>query len=175
MKTALTVFFTGLVFAAAVTLVAARSPKHEVATASPAAQSAFAQVVDDRGPVQVLVFAPLYGSSPRIIHVPQRTDRTEARTNTNEAAANGDDIDDYQPTAPEPLVKHIKRTAAKPGARATVGEPKETEALSPVYPTPHYGAGASANEAAISKPSEVMPPPPPIGYSPPSSLPATEK
>jgi len=170
MKTALTVFFSGLAFAAAVTLVAARSPSHEAATASPAAPSAFAQVVDDRGPVQVLVFAPLYGSSPRIIHVPQRSDRTDASANPSDADINADNFDDNVPSPREPLVKRIKRAPVGPAAPAASTEGKTSEALSPVYPTPRYNGDAGAKDAAPNASGENEAPPPPIGYTPPSSV-----
>jgi len=105
---ALAVFLCGVVFASAVTILTANSSNGEQPGAAKrgpvSAQSAYAQA-DKRksaaASVPIVVFAPLYGSSPRIIHVPQPGDRAEATVNIDEADA-GDEV------VPIPLVRHIK-------------------------------------------------------------------
>ncbi len=67
MKKALAVFFGGLGFAAAVTLVSAHAPKHELASqpAAAAGQSAYAQAGDaNAAAMPVVVFAPSLRQQP---------------------------------------------------------------------------------------------------------------
>ena len=162
MKKALTIFFGCLAFAAAVTLLA-RSPSHEQPGLQVPAivQSAYAQVLDSRsgrnepGAVQITMFAPLYGSSPRIIHVPQADDRSEASANTDANAndADGatasveDNLDPAQPVEHPPMVRRIRpapRTALSVAVQPASGP-------SPVYPTPRF-SGSASPAAAPSEP-----------------------
>jgi hypothetical protein len=84
-KTPLAIFIGGLAVAVAVTLLTSASSNGEQPGAAkravPVGQAAYAQA-DDVAPVSVVVFAPVYGSSPRIIQVPQVA---QANANDDEA------------------------------------------------------------------------------------------
>jgi hypothetical protein len=165
MKNALTIFFGGLAFAAAVTLLA-RSPSHEQpGRPVPAVvQSAYAQAMDagsrgnEPGAVRVTMFARLYGSSPRIIHVPQADDRSVASANAEVKSNDADEAtagveDNLEPAAPvehEPLVRRIR-----PAPRTALSAPAQMPSgPSPVYPTPRFnGAGHAAMPAAPADPT----------------------
>jgi len=172
MKKALTIFFGCLAFAAAVTLLA-RSPSHEQPGLPVPAivQSAYAQVLDNRsepGAVQITMFAPLYGSNPRIIHVPQAEDRSEASANTDAnttddaTASVEDNLEPAQPVEHPPMVRRIR-----PAPRTALSAPAQLPSdPSPVYPTPRFSGSASP----ASTPSE----PPPAPGEMPNPLPSRE-
>ncbi len=98
-KTPLAVFVGGLAVAVAVSLITARSsngeqPAKKRAAPAPQAQ-AYAQSRVDvaEAAMPVVVFAPLYGSSPRIIHVPQSDQDTLASANGGDEAVGAIDGD----------------------------------------------------------------------------------
>ena len=90
----------------AVTLLTSASSNGEQPGAAkralPAGQAAYAQA-DDAAPVSVVVFAPVYGSSPRIIQVPQTAQVAQASANDDEAVG----TIDAEP-APPPRVRRIR-------------------------------------------------------------------
>jgi hypothetical protein len=164
MKKALTIFFGGLAFAAAVTLLA-RSPIHEQPgfPVPAVVQSAYAQVIDPRsrgnepGSVQVTMFAPLYGSSPRIIQVPQADERNEASANSEASARDADDttanVEDNRESAP-PIEHPSLVRRIRPVAPAALNVPAQPQSgPSPVYPTPRFSSGASQTGAPTGSPA----------------------
>jgi hypothetical protein len=200
MNKALIIFFAGLAFAGAVTFVAARSSSPEQASAatraSASAESAYAQAGGDNvsASVPVTVFAPRYGSSPRIIHVPQYGASVEANANDGDSAiATIDGAGDVPPPR-APLVKRIKpaprysdvapvvpvekrvtktpvlpRTVTTlPPSKAADSAPADT--LTPIYPTPKYNSSVGKPSEPVEPARVDLPPPPPPGYTPPSGL-----
>ena len=112
MHKALIVFLAGLGFAAAVTLVSARSSN------SGPDVSAHAEIggpvrLDDRISVAaantpVLIFTPTFSAGPRIIHIPQPADRAAAGDEGDSATAAIDIDENYVPPPREPLVRRIR-------------------------------------------------------------------
>jgi hypothetical protein len=98
-KGPLAVFVGGLAVAVAVSLITAPSSSGEQPAkkrAAPASQAqAYAQSRVDvaEAAVPVVVFAPLYGSSPRIIHVPQPEQDAQASANAGDEAVGAIDGD----------------------------------------------------------------------------------
>jgi len=187
MKTALTIFCTGVAIAGAVTLVSARSPHREEAVAQPKpvadASTAYAQADDDTvsTTVPITIFAPRYTSSPRIIHVARPDARDEARDDN--AGSSTTEIDnDYVPPPRPPMVRRIKRAprADVPQSPGTGLTAKPNDGPSPIYPTPRFSKSTAAvpRDPPIDTPpppAADTPPSPPIGYTPPSDLPPEQK
>ena len=107
-KTPLAIFIGGLAVAVAVTLLTAPSSNGEQPAAKRAScrrrKEAYAQSRDEVWPhaVPVVVFAPLYGSSPRIIQVPQadaREWRRQAPMTKDEAVGQSIDADAHAAAA----------------------------------------------------------------------------
>jgi hypothetical protein len=150
MKKALIVVFVGLAVAAAVTLVFARSPSLVPATAAaqsltPDPLSARAQAIDGSSaePTQVaiVVFGPRYGSSPRIIHVPQGPEQdSRARADERDevvAPIEDDDADMAPPPSRYrviPLPRHSDAVAPKRQAHTPAPQRR-----SDIAAVPHHG------------------------------------
>jgi hypothetical protein len=192
MNKPLTIGFAGLAVAAAVTLVAARSPSRAPAADTagalmPSLSMSEAQAAENPSAtpehVAIVVFEPHYGSSPRIIHVPQPPERSRASANDrNEAAAT---VDDDEVTPPPPSRYRViplpqRRSNVPPPAvppRAVLSAPPQPAGeLTPIHPTPRYNSKADAAEKlaapnTVPATASLPPPPPPVGYTPPSGLP----
>ena len=118
-KTPVAVFVGGLAIALVVSLITAPSSngeqpakKHAAQAAQAPAQtlaqtSAPAQSGDEvaEAAVPVVVFAPLYGSSPRIIHVPQPDQDVQASINAGDDTVGTIDANDANPP---PSVRRIR-------------------------------------------------------------------
>jgi len=161
MKKALFVFFSGLAVAVAVTLVSARSPSHvSAADAAPSLApnplSARAQVIDassaEPRQVAVIVFGPHYGSSPRIIHVPQGPEQ-ESRARANEGEEAVAPIEDDAADAAPPPSRY--RVIPLP-RRSDVAAPKREAAPAPQRPS-DIAPVARHNDAPILQKLTVAP------------------
>lgn len=150
MKKALIIFFVGLAVAGAVTLVFARPPSRNPATDSaqslaPDPLSARAQVIDGSSakPTQVaiVVFGPRYGSSPRIIHVPQGSEQ-DSRVGADErdeavAPIEDDNADAVPPPSRYRVIPLPRRSdAVAPQRQAATPAPQRRSDIAPV---PHHG------------------------------------
>jgi len=150
MKKALIIFFVGLAVAGAVTLVFARPPSRNPATdaaqsLAPDPLSARAQVIDGSSakPTQVaiVVFAPRYGSSPRIIHVPQGSEQ-DSRVGADErdeavAPIEDDNADAAPPPSRYRVIPLPRRSdAVAPQRQAATPAPQRRSDIAPV---PHHG------------------------------------
>jgi hypothetical protein len=117
-----------------------------------------------------------YNSGPRIIHVPQPDDAVatgDYRDNVS-GDINGDDarhVEDaadpeppkpvrrtrpanrHRSAAPPPVKRHIVTSAPPPPPQASQDNDKD-KALSPVYPTPDFGANAGSGEKFTPPPRQ---------------------
>jgi hypothetical protein len=83
------------------------------------------------------VLAPRYDGAPRIIHVPDESGgRGMANSESESALPDGDDLAPAPPPRRRVIHRSYRRSDAPPPARA----------LSPIYPTPKYGADKGASE-----------------------------
>ena len=101
-------------------------------------------------PAQPYSLAPDYVRAPRIIHVPQPDDEPSAIPHDDGAASGA-----------------AKDTPAPP-QRAVQSAPPSDALLTPIRPTPNFGAKPAPAEK-FSPPSDA--PPPPAGYTPPTAPP----
>ena len=124
-------------------------------------------------------YPPSYNGGPRIIHVPQPDDaQAEVDYRDNGAAddvGHANDVAEPEPPAPVRRVRPVKRhrSAAPPPPvkRHTVSSAPppppspahgDDKVLTPVYPTPNFGAKAASGEKFELPPqaSETVPPSP---------------
>ncbi len=166
MRKALTFGLAAVALGATLTYVAARSPRAEPFAVADASAVVLTQ----------------YGAGPRIIHVPQPGDRrARATAPDHDDAYPDDDQDDYvQPrrrAAPkpqkrsdappaEPRRKPFNASPPPPQPRRTVlsaPPPAPDYSLTPIRPTPRFGAKPESGEKFATTP--------PPGYRPPSALP----
>ena len=139
MKKALTICLAGVAMAATLSLVAAGSSKREAAPADAQSSDEIAVAAADD------VYAPAYRGVARIIHVPQRDERSErTRINHRDARAAIGNDDDESPPPPRQRSKPrwpLRSEAPPSGPRRAVlsAPPPPAEGPTPIRPTPRFG------------------------------------
>ena len=156
------------------------------------------RVVADAQLGDVVSVAPLAGprfnSGPRIIHVPQPGERSDADTTPEDDENSVTDDDDADVAPPPPRHPAVRRPAQRvqaPPARASteppparprpeqkpagpprnvLSAPPPVGGLTPIYPTPKFEPKLEPAEKFAPADDRVQNTPPPPGYTPPAGL-----